>query len=355
MIFGTLEGGLSWNSYRSQRQSAAKAGIIEVMRLKSTKKKIGLIVLGVVIGVILIVASLMKFSLYGSSEHSVTVNGVKRSYYLHLPKGYDSSKKYPLVLFFHGYGNSPKIAEWYSGMSRKADKEGFIVAYPKGTGYGPGLYLSWNAGFCCDLAAQRKVDDVGFSKALIESLENKYSIDSSRIYATGHSNGALFVHRLALELPNTFAAVAPVSGSVGGYTKPEHSEMNKTMHHQPLIFENKPTFVPIPILIAHGKLDTIIPYNGGTHHGSTFDSVNQTVKFWLNNNKCDLKSKTSVEKNGTIVDAYRCPDSVVELVTYPEGHHAWFRGNYDKLKYRRINYEKATDLVWDFFKKHKKS
>lgn len=318
-------------------------------------KWVGLAILSLIVGGILITTILMRFSLYGSSEHKLAINGTTRSYYLHLPKGYDPSKKYPLVLFFHGYGNSPKIAEWYSGMSKKADKEGFIVAYPKGTGYGPGFYLSWNAGFCCDLAAQRKVDDVGFTKALVESLENKYSIDSSKIYATGHSNGALFVHRLALELPHTFAAVAPVSGSVAGFTKPEPSMMNKTMKHPPLIFENKPTFQSVPILIAHGKRDSVIPYNGGTHQGTTFDSTEKTVQFWLENNKCDFKSKVTVEKNGTVTDTYTCPDSEVKFVTYLNGHHAWFGGNYDKLKNRGIKYEKATDLVWDFFKKHKKS
>ncbi len=354
MFFYWFESGCLNNSYRVGEQSGLKPGIMENMRLKKLLKRVSFVILGFVIFCILITAIIMKFSLYGSSEHNITVNGVNRSYLLHLPKNYDPDKKYPLVLFFHGYGNSPKIAEWYSGMSRKGDREGFIVVYPKGTGYGPGFYLSWNAGFCCDLAAKNKVDDVGFTKVLVESLEKNYSIDPSRVYATGHSNGALFVHRLGLELSDMFAAVAPLSGSVGGITTPKNSAMNNGMKHPRLKFENKPTFKPVPILIAHGKLDTVVPYGGGKHQDTTFDSVDKTVSFWLKNNTCDLSSKEISKENGTITEKYVCQNSAVEFVTYPDGHHAWFGGNYDSLKYGGVKYEKATDLVWDFFKKYKK-
>ena len=48
----------------------------------------------------------------------------------------------------------------FCGLSEKADKEGFIVVYPNGTGRMERM-LTWNAGTCCG-CGPRNVDDVGF-------------------------------------------------------------------------------------------------------------------------------------------------------------------------------------------------
>lgn len=45
-----------------------------------------------------------------------------------------------------------------------ADREGFVVVYPDGTGRGP--FLTWNAGTCCVGSVVRRVDDVGFALAV---------------------------------------------------------------------------------------------------------------------------------------------------------------------------------------------
>ena len=93
-----------------------------------------------------------------------------------------------------------------------ADREHFIVAYPQA------FERSWADGRNDTSAEKQGVDDVGFAKAVIEDITTKQTLDRSRVFATGLSNGAIFIHRLACEAADTFAAIAPVLGAVAKIT-----------------------------------------------------------------------------------------------------------------------------------------
>src|SRR5271157_4317806 len=56
-----------------------------------------------------------------------------RSYIVHVPPKYDPKQPTPLVLAFHGGGGNAQVMMRFYGLNDKADKEGFIVAYPNGT------------------------------------------------------------------------------------------------------------------------------------------------------------------------------------------------------------------------------
>jgi polyhydroxybutyrate depolymerase len=56
--------------------------------------------------------------------------GRTRKYFVHPPKGYDGKTPLPLVLVLHGAVQGAINVERMSGMSAKADKENFLVAYP---------------------------------------------------------------------------------------------------------------------------------------------------------------------------------------------------------------------------------
>ncbi|HNJ03779.1 MAG TPA: hypothetical protein PLB73_05975, partial [Leptospiraceae bacterium] len=64
----------------------------------------------------------------------IAVQGQVRRYILHVPASYDAQKKTALVVVLHGGGGNGRNAEKMSGFSAKADKEGFIVVYPYGSG-----------------------------------------------------------------------------------------------------------------------------------------------------------------------------------------------------------------------------
>ncbi|HBC56330.1 MAG TPA: hypothetical protein DCZ03_04120, partial [Gammaproteobacteria bacterium] len=62
-------------------------------------------------------------------------------------------------------------------------------------------------------AANRGASDMLFVDAMIETLQEQFSVDPRRIYATGFSNGASMSFRLARERSKRIAAIAPVAGN----------------------------------------------------------------------------------------------------------------------------------------------
>ncbi|MGH6612384.1 MAG: alpha/beta hydrolase family esterase, partial [Burkholderiaceae bacterium] len=145
---------------------------------------------------------------------AITHQGRERSALVYVPDSYSASKRAPLVLMFHGGGGNAPNAVRTAQMHAHADKHGLIVAYPAGTGRLENTLLTWNAWDCCGYAMQNEVDDVGFTRELIVALKSRYSIDANRIYATGLSNGGMMSYRLACELSDQIAAIAPVAGSL---------------------------------------------------------------------------------------------------------------------------------------------
>ena len=124
-----------------------------------------------------------------TSEQKMYVAGELRTYLLHVPAHYDTIRRAPLVIVLHGHGESAENFEKYTGMSDKADDEGFIAVYPQALG-DPS---DWHTAI--DGPSRR--DDIAFVRDIIDLLEHKYRIDHRRIYAAGHSNGGIMTYRLA--------------------------------------------------------------------------------------------------------------------------------------------------------------
>jgi polyhydroxybutyrate depolymerase len=63
---------------------------------------------------------------------------------------------------------------------------------------------------------RRGADDIGFMTALIDELTSVYSIDPTKIYLAGMSNGGMMTHRLAIALSDRIAAIGTVVGAMFG-------------------------------------------------------------------------------------------------------------------------------------------
>jgi len=181
--------------------------------------------------------------------------------------------RFPVVLAFHGGGGQASGFAESNGLEAVAAREGFVVVHPEGTG--PGGVNTWNAGaFCCGTARDQNVDDVGFVLALVRELALKVPVDSLRIYATGHSNGAMMAYRLAEETHGTLlAAIAPVAGARAP--------------------EGVSALEPIPILHFHSVDDPRALYEGGTgpsfpltNHRVDHPSVSEMLAAWRQVNGC---------------------------------------------------------------------
>jgi poly(3-hydroxybutyrate) depolymerase/6-phosphogluconolactonase (cycloisomerase 2 family) len=159
----------------------------------------------------------------GDHRRTLDLGGNSRIYDVHIPPGYDGSTAVPLVLDFHGLTANPTRFAGLSGWRSLADSEDFIVAYPLGlfgraeapeilTSGGP----SFNGGpLCCGTARLRRIDDVGFARAIVQGVAAEANVDRTRVYATGFSNGGYMSFRLGCEAADLFAGIAPLAGFIG--------------------------------------------------------------------------------------------------------------------------------------------
>jgi polyhydroxybutyrate depolymerase len=85
----------------------------------------------------------------GTREYKVDLRlfGVRRSYLLHTPQGYQGGRDLPLIIALHGGFSTAADMEKETGFSGLADREMFFVAYPNGFGL-LGRLQHWNADHC---------------------------------------------------------------------------------------------------------------------------------------------------------------------------------------------------------------
>ncbi|MFA6281716.1 MAG: PHB depolymerase family esterase [Candidatus Omnitrophota bacterium] len=276
-------------------------------------------------------------------KKSISVEGKIRTYLIHVPLQYRKVKAYPLVFVLHGGTANADNAMRMSQMNPKADQEGFVVVYPNGSGKLEDRLLGWNDGSKRLGEANSNIDDVAFFRQLIAQIEKDYNIDTKRIYVTGISNGAMMAYRLGCELSDKFAAIAPVSGALNyGQSFPVN---------------------PLSVIIFHGTADQYVPYNGGIGKASGGEerndkSVAYAVDFWVKHDGCKLVPIK--EEFGSIVKEQYSggkADTEVVLYTIKDGGHCW-PGGIEGIRYGNVDKPtqeiSATDLIWDFFKKHPK-
>ena len=225
----------------------------------------------------------------GDHEFSLTHKAIKRSYLVRMPPRASANAPLPVVLNFHGGGGNAKTQKWYSRMDETADREGFIAVYPNGTGGFGDRLLTWNAGNCCGEAALNRVDDVGFALAVLDDLARRTPVDSTRIYATGLSNGSMMAYRFAAEASDRVAAVAGVAGAM-------------TL----LDFAPK---LPVAVMHIHSVDDQRALYDGGL--GPVFPmantrvfhaSVSSMLTKWLDHNRCSAQGEAAIPIAGSSAD-----------------------------------------------------
>lgn len=270
-----------------------------------------------------------KAALSGDLEWTIPSKGRDRTVHVHVPTKYDATKGTPVVFNFHGYTSNADEQAAYTGMNRKADEAGFIAVHAEGIGQ----QQSWNAGACCGEAMETKVDDVALVGAILDELEAKLCADTKRVFATGMSNGGFLSHRLACELANRIAAVAPVAGVMG-----------------------IPTCLParpVSVMHFHGTYDTLVPYDGVDSSDRKFRSVAATRDGWAQRNACTDLPRTTFE-NGDVkcTTQDKCAAGAeVTLCTVEGGGHTW-PGAIPIGVSKTTQSIRATDAMWEFFQKH---
>jgi polyhydroxybutyrate depolymerase len=230
-----------------------------------------------------------------------------------------------VVFIFHGATQlDGDMTVW--GFNEVADKEGFLVVYPNG------VDTTWNASGCCGGALRKNIDEIAFIQQMLADLGTIFRIDPKRIYASGFSNGAILSYRLACEMSDTFAAIAPAEGWM--LTDPCQPKQ------------------PVSVMEMHGLDDG---YNGwywkasdtGGNTDVVVPPVEQTIATWVQLNGCT--GEAQVEKQGKITHTTydSCnAGTAVELDAIEGGGHWW--PNPDQFP------TLSPQGIWNFFKAHPK-
>lgn len=273
---------------------------------------------------------------FADEFESIQVKNLKRTYLLHLPKNFTSSKTYPLLILLHGRGSNGQKMAKLTGFSSLGDKEQFIAVYPNAINF-PTL---WNA-FYKPKGHNR--DDVAFIRKMLQELEGEFKIDPKKIYAVGFSSGGMFAYRIGAELSDKIAAIAVVSGSLG-----YRDDVGKTVYIQ------KP-LEAVSALIIHGKKDSVVRMAGGksfsvrTNLLSLKDSVNQ----WSEYINCEfpLKSSLLIEKPyEKKICRNKSGTKQVTLILRDKGKHEWP----DFLVNENNEILPSNEVIWQFFNQHSK-
>ena len=87
---------------------------------------------------------------------TLSIGGLMREFYLHLPENYsDQVPPLPVLISLHGGGDYADANMAYSGFRQLADQNSFVTIYPQGAIYEEKNSTGWNTEF-------EGVDDITF-------------------------------------------------------------------------------------------------------------------------------------------------------------------------------------------------
>jgi polyhydroxybutyrate depolymerase len=242
----------------------------------------------------------------GEAERvSLRVGDRGRSYLLYVPPAAArSARPVPLLLAFHGTGESGSKMHRRSGLAAEADRAGFMVAYPDAA------VGNWAEGCDCTRADELGVNDTGFVRALVDDVAARHPVDRARVAAVGFSQGGLFVHRLACEMSDLVAGVASIASPMSA----------------PLARRCRPAR-PVSVVVAMGTLDDAYPYEGRAAGARTTLGARQTAAFWRTILGCQPApgGAAAGAVPGVIAERWAgCEGgAAVTLYTVENGRHAW--------------------------------
>lgn len=293
---------------------------------------------------------------YLSRSVAVPGQGLRR-YRVYQPDVTASTGPLPVLIAFHGGGGNARHQASVSLLNAFAQQQKILVAYPEGSG----AIQTWNGGACCGSAAAQNVDDVAFVSAVIDDIASRDNVNTSRIYATGFSNGGILSHRLACQLADRIAGIAAVAGASGQFDLDGN-----------LYYACNPAR-PIPVLHIHATNDRNYPYAGGTGSGismTNFYPVDATVSDWIARN--NVVNQPTIENVTSTTSCYRydarqdanlpfapvtlCkidPPDIYDAVSGSVygGGHSWPGGNHSRSagSDTPVTDFSANAYLWEFF------
>ena len=237
-----------------------------------------------------------------NNKYNCTFEDVKHEFVISLP---EESKNAPLIVMFHGAGDSAEGFRLTSGFDNDALPMGYAVCYVSGSSNPKAgrNTRSWNYG-----RFEPDYNDVEFIKALVNYLVDEYSLDKDHVFCAGFSNGGFMNFRLALEAQDTFLACV----SAGG-------DLCKTL------WDKRPDKNDVGMLVVYGENDESIPKNiDGSAKTALDPAIEDVIDYMATSNGLDAQSEGEIG-DGSIIRKYEADSDkdIVWSVVVKEGKHGW--------------------------------
>jgi predicted peptidase len=164
-------------------------------------------------------ANAVEVSDFQARSHKISATKTM-VYRLFIPKNYQASTRYPLVLSLHGAGERGNdnaaqlkhdVSKMWADDSIQTKHPGFVLA-PQCPINDKWVDVDWALG-SYDQSKVPISDEMQGVIAILDSLGREFSLDSNRIYVTGISMGGYGTFDIVTRYPNRFAAAYPVCGA----------------------------------------------------------------------------------------------------------------------------------------------
>jgi polyhydroxybutyrate depolymerase len=249
---------LAWNRHRGKREN----DVGPTTDLGHRRRALATVLILIGLPAVLTLAEASSVFMANRTNGVITASLQGREYLLYVPESHNPTEPTPLVISLHGGGSYPAQQMHLSRWNAVAEEHGFLVVYPSGSGF-PRVWEVREPG--AGLTAE-----VGFISALIDRLRANYTLDPSRIYADGLSNGGGMAFVLSCTLSDRIAAVGLVASA------------------QFLPWDWCTDQQAVPMMAFHGTQDRLAQYHGGeswvTPH--PFANIPDWVANWAGRNRC---------------------------------------------------------------------
>lgn len=301
---------------------------------------------------------------WAGSFTSETYNG--RTYKIYVPTGYESGSKTPLVVMLHGCTQDPDQFAAGTRMNRVAEREGFIVIYPRqDAAYNSSKCWNW-----FEPAHQsRGRGEPALISGMVNDVKRGYAIDEDRVYAAGLSAGGAMTVILGATYPDVFAAINVGAGleykaatsQIGAFTALSSGGPDPERQGNAAYSAMGSRAREVPTVVFHGTSDyTVYPVNGEqviSQWAQTNDRASDGVD---NNNVGDTAEKTV---NGTVpggrsytryvYENSSTGTAAMEQYLVDGMGHAWSGGS-TAGSYTDPKGPDASEIGWRFFENHPK-
>jgi polyhydroxybutyrate depolymerase len=250
-----------------------------------------------------------------------------------------------MIFAIHGGSGTPEGMINIANFKSIAERDKVVLVYPAG------IQNNWNDGRPTT-PNQLGINDVSFFNQMCDYMITNNSVDGTKIYATGISNGGFMSSRLGCELSNRIAAIAVDAATIEATIEATSCNPGR----------------PVPAIYIHGTTDPLVPFTGGTVSpgaGGTAISHFKAIDKWITINGCNTTPTTTdlpdIANDGTTIKqrVYSGGINGSEVVSYVilNGGHTWPQG-YQYLNELIIGKTSqdmnACEVIWAFFKRFKR-